>query len=377
MSNARIDFLRGVAALGVVLFHVRTDLWVGWAAFHTGSGASNGWDACLAWLGVPMSFMGAGVVLFFALSGYCIHWPQAQAAMMGNDKPDWMAFFRRRLARIYPPYLGAVLLSVVVLGLTSGVSGDDWRRSLSSGLMLQNYVPPVGQISSNPSLWSLPVEAELYLAYPLWWWLGQKFGWAWACGLALLTCLAFKLVGTAGMPWAGGCSLSYCGLWCAGAWVADLQARKQLPVWHSAHAGGLAMVVAVAVLVEVLNRHSVWSFWCWSLAAVGAVFWAADVPQTPHPRPGRLMILLAKIGTFSFSLYLIHYPLFKLAGWYWVRHYGDKPSSLLVALLAVAAVVPLAWLYYHWVERPTHRLARFWGARKLSVTASVAETVKA
>ena len=89
------------------------------------------------------------------------------------------------------------------------------------------------------------------------------------------------------------------------------------------------------------------------------------------------MILMAKVGTFSFSLYLIHYPLFKLAGWYWVRHYGDKPSSLLVALLAVAAVIPLAWLYYQWVERPTHRLARFWGARKTSVTASFAETIKA
>lgn len=216
MLNARIDFLRGVAALGVVLFHVRTDLWIGWTAVHGGQMMVSTWEKWIAWLGLPMKFMGAGVILFFALSGYCIHWPQAQAGVIGNDKPDWMAFFRRRLARIYPPYLGAVLLSVIVLGLTSGVSGDDWKRSLSSGLMLQNYVPPVGQISSNPSLWSLPVEAELYLAYPLWWWLGQKFGWARLSGLALLISLAFKVFGTAGIAWVGGCSLSYCGLWCAG-----------------------------------------------------------------------------------------------------------------------------------------------------------------
>ena len=67
-------------------------------------------------------------------------------------------------------------------------------------------------------------------------------------------------------------------------------------------------------------------------------------------------------GTVSYSLYLIHFPLFKLAGSVWFQLYGSKPESFLVPTLATVLVVPLAWVFYRLIELPSHELGRHWGA---------------
>jgi peptidoglycan/LPS O-acetylase OafA/YrhL len=67
---------------------------------------------------------------------------------------------------------------------------------------------------------------------------------------------------------------------------------------------------------------------------------------------------LAWIGTLSYLLYLVHYPLFLRAGFAWQKSVGSKPASLIVALAAVAVVIPLAWLFHRLIELPSHRLAR-------------------
>jgi peptidoglycan/LPS O-acetylase OafA/YrhL len=67
---------------------------------------------------------------------------------------------------------------------------------------------------------------------------------------------------------------------------------------------------------------------------------------------------LAWVGVLSYSLYLVHFPAFKLMGLAWQEVFGAKPGNFLVPLAATLAVIPLAWFLHRWVERPSHDLAR-------------------
>ena len=100
-----LDAIRGAAILAVFLFH--------------SLGVSFGFDK-LPWNGLfrdfanasksflllyPLTYGSAGVAIFFVVSGFCIHLSFSK----GSDK-RWASFANRRLFRIYPPYLFALLI---------------------------------------------------------------------------------------------------------------------------------------------------------------------------------------------------------------------------------------------------------------------------
>lgn len=377
MVESRVDALRGLAALGVVVYHVRIDLWVGWAAIQANPKLFSTLDVWLSWLGVPMRFMGAGVLLFFVISGYCIHGPQAKwgtwqekvAYSQWSGTPDWWRFWIRRGLRIYPPYLVALFLSGLVLAITSSMSAVAWSRFWASVPMIQNYWPPGGQIQTNPSLWSLPVEMELYLIYPLAWWLGRQIRWTWVLLIAIVVSLGGQWASLNGERWLDASFPRFWALWCAGAWVAERQWRETLPIWGRWWSLGLGGLLILAVISEYMKNLHGLSIWLWGLVGVLCLVWAAGSErQRPATIFNRCLMIVAWIGTFSFSLYLVHFPLFYLAGHIWQGYFGGKPTSILVPLAAVMLVIPLAWIVHRWIEAPSHRLARRLGR----VTSSVA-----
>jgi peptidoglycan/LPS O-acetylase OafA/YrhL len=430
--DSRLEVIRGGAALAVTLFHVRSELWVGWKAIQANPWGVFTFDAALAWVGVPMHFMGAGVLLFFVISGYCIHRPQAERqlkkAESGNrwakgggdgsmglrdcrtaedqmagkgqlkadgvelkaemempegsafecsafpvsvffNSPSWFRFFVRRFLRIAPPYWVALVLSAGVWAVIGDISAEGWQRIGSSALMVQNYWGLGGQVSTNPSLWSLPVELELYLVYPLAWWIGNRVGWTWMLLLAVAVSASAQYASLRGAGWLDGSFPKFWALWCAGAWVAEQNALDRLPQWNLGWGAALLVTAAFAVGTELVAPLQPLTPWAWGVVGLLALLWAV-APCGAGPIVSRMPTAwLAWIGRFSYSLYLIHYPLFQGAGYLWRQHFGDKPHSLLVALVAVVAVVPLAWLFHRLIELPSHRLARRWG-RERSVVRS-------
>jgi peptidoglycan/LPS O-acetylase OafA/YrhL len=96
-----IDALRGAAALAVVFFHATSQ-----ARFVGTAGTPR-------WIGVPVatviSYGYIGVYLFFVISGFCIHLRWAKAKAAGREPSiDFFAFWKRRIRRLYPPYLIAM-----------------------------------------------------------------------------------------------------------------------------------------------------------------------------------------------------------------------------------------------------------------------------
>ena len=94
----RVDQLRGIAALAVVICHSSV------SAYKTAPNLDGGpWP----WLALTLGFGYLGVPLFFVISGFCIHLPYARALASGEPAPTpaWRRFFARRFWRLYPPYL--------------------------------------------------------------------------------------------------------------------------------------------------------------------------------------------------------------------------------------------------------------------------------
>ena len=110
----RVDQLRGLAALAVVACHLSV------SAYLRAPNLDGGpWP----WLRMILGFGYLGVPLFFVISGFCIHLPYARALAGDREDaalPDWRRFFARRFWRLYPPYLGALVVAVALWWVTGG-----------------------------------------------------------------------------------------------------------------------------------------------------------------------------------------------------------------------------------------------------------------
>jgi peptidoglycan/LPS O-acetylase OafA/YrhL len=143
-----LDGLRGVAALTVVLHHVGV--------------VSAGHFA---------------VMVFFVISGYCI---TASAESFRSRGLTIAEFLRRRVRRIYPPYVVAVLFYVITRTVKAMTGGAN-ELSHSWAVWLQNFTltqwltllgHPQPWPSENPTLfvgafWSLNYEEQFYLVVAL------------------------------------------------------------------------------------------------------------------------------------------------------------------------------------------------------------------
>jgi peptidoglycan/LPS O-acetylase OafA/YrhL len=145
-----LDGLRGIAALVVVLNHV---------------GALSAEAGHLA------------VMLFFVISGYCI---SASADSCRRGGRGFGEFMSRRIRRIYPPYLFAILFFTASRVVKTALGGPnalrrpilDWVQNVTLTQWVSDLVHPVGEAVQNPKLfvaafWSLNYEEQFYLVMAL------------------------------------------------------------------------------------------------------------------------------------------------------------------------------------------------------------------
>ncbi len=221
----------------------------------------------------------------------------------------------------------------------------------------------------NPPAWTLAVEAQLYLAYPVVFRLIARFGALRALGAVLAVTMAYRVaLALTPLPTEiGGPAwelfLARWFEWVLGAVVAEWAAgRLALPRVLSSPWPG---VVALGAGVLLEWHAGYYGLYVLKEPLYGVAFalllHAALAHERPGPgsAPGRY---LAGVGVYSYSLYLLHRPIQlafeplarEVATWPAVIAQG-VPSSLLIMAATTPLVLWAARVFYRGCERPSIR----------------------
>jgi len=314
-----IDGLRAVAVLAVVAYH--------------------------AW---PRALGGGfvGVDVFFVISGFLI-----TRILLAPDF-SFASFYARRVRRIFPALL-IVLAATAAIGATF-LPPDNLRNllvhTIGGGLFVANivsyhdvgYFNGVAELKPLVHLWSLGVEEQFYLLWPVLVWLAvRKKVLAPAIAIVAVASLALFLWWSERDPRAAF-YLSPARFWelLAGAMLVRTAVPER---WRGAAAAtGLALIAASAMLLSAETELP-------GMLMLVPVVGACLVIASPGAhRAGRLLASRAAvaIGLISYPLYLWHWPLLSL-----LRNFDRAPSTAAICATVALAFV-LATLTWRTVERP-------------------------
>lgn len=343
-----LDGLRGLAALYVVLFHC-------WLYTFPGYPRSS----APRWLDGLM-FGRLAVVFFLVLSGFSL---AISPARHGWRSGGVAQFLRRRAWRILPPYWAALAMSLIISSFivpASHLGPPTGASVLVYGFVVQDvFTVP----TPNGAFWSIGVEAELYLLFPLLLLVRRRLGAALLVVCVTLPVVAYGLSSADANPVEGDNWLTphlapvfVAGMIGAGVVAASDRVRR-LP-W-----GWFAVLAAVPVAAIGLVQGSVWTvrhyFWV-DLAVAPAMTMLIAAVATG--RPLFLVRLLTtrpirSLGDFSYSLYLIHLPIVMAVIRRVAPHFvaPGLPTFWFTLALALPVSVLGAWLFARLFELPFKR----------------------
>ena len=371
-----IDALRGIAALGVVMYH---------AVMQTANAVpANIFHWPVKALQFLSSFGYIGVFLFFVISGFCIHlqWAKSKA---NDQKPtiQFGTFWRRRIRRLYPPYLIAFGLFMLMMALTTGIHITRFfTYDVVMHLLMLHNLDPYTVYSINGVFWTLAIEEQLYLAYFVLLFLRSRLGWGWTlliCAAARVAWFAFShgvwVMFGVGVP-VPEAAASHWFTWALGAIAVEAAfGLVVLPKWCRNMWLGTAAIVAASATSMILPltqkdtlphtlawmlMHPAWGFGFFVVVnrfVEAERKWAAKIAERrttfdPAKLMGRLVAGTAFVGVFSYSLYLTH-ELVIMQSWWFVS--PNLPLILNSLLIVVPATLAFAWLFYRFCEKPYMR----------------------
>jgi peptidoglycan/LPS O-acetylase OafA/YrhL len=345
-----VDVARGLAALSVTVYHHG----VGRGLAHV--------TGCPAWSWLDWPGESIAVPLFFVLSGFCIH-------LGGRTRTDLHGYASRfllqRLFRLYPAWLIAVALSAFM----RWCSGDaEPAPGLLAHLTLTNGFFADSRL--NPVLWSVSVEFMLYLLYPGWLWVRRTRGLRVAVTIpavvSVVSCLMCALVFRRptgptlwffASVWIG---------WIAGAvlaehWEQTPTARAVLG-WSLVGIAGAAAQVALARAGFYDGPAAFFGLPISIILCAWPLWWLlrTEVRFSPRywPVVGLAWRALARVGVWSYSLYLLHVPLGQARLLLDARLLAHPALRGALYLATFAGMIAAAALSYRWIEKPAWACGR-------------------
>jgi peptidoglycan/LPS O-acetylase OafA/YrhL len=326
-----------------------------------------------------------GVDLFFVLSGFLI----TGVLLDTKGEPRWWPrFIARRGLRIFPLYYGALVLLFVLLprlvewsppAYATLRANQVWYWTYTVNL-LHGFTRGQGTPLNTEHFWSLAIEEQFYLIWPLVVWRCQSRTLLRVVALATLAGFAFRLALVLYAPADAGMTYVFTpgrldGLMVgAGLAVVARSPGSLAPLapWaRRALWGGVAALAALAVLRGSFN------WWdpviaVMALPLIALVYGALLVRSLTAGPASRLSRVLSRPwlrswGKYSYCLYVIHFPLMGLLAWkfsfyeHGVEALGGSrlPAVLVFIGIATAVSYGLAWLSYHVYERPFLELKRY------------------
>ena len=337
-DDPAIEALRGCAAMLVVLTHY----------LHFLTSEPGLW-----------AFASTGVDLFFVISGFVF------APYLAGRPLQLASFFTRRLFRMYPLYLCALLVYVAL----KPAGADAWAHFPSHLVMALTLQSVAIASYYNPAFWSLPPEIEFYLLLPLLALLCRRLGLGVLVAGALATHLLLVALADPAQPGVTARAIATIhvpGLlieFLLGALAWRLAARCTSP-WSR---GGLLALAALALALALLmfglqrpgaslatGRAALWLGGNIGLAAaVGYTLLVAALAGAPLLRATRWLPLSQWAGRLSYGTYLFHN-----AAPQWLNHLSPGWSGLPALLACLALTLLVAWLAHLLIESPARGFGR-------------------
>jgi len=365
-----LDALRGVAILLVFLHHALGE------AFGINNLRWNGWIRDVQ---LPPSFLfvsplvlgSVGVALFFAISGFCIHLSWCRSGNQGLG-----GFYLRRFFRIYPPYLLALLIFSFLWPIHRLHLGDvAGMAQLLSHLFLVHNLNEETFWGINGSFWSIAVEWQLYLIYPVLVLMTRRIGWNKSLLLIAALELGCRIAVGLHDTWIPdqpvsrlltGSPFYFWFSWAAGAAVAEDYLAGRTPFLIGIPTWLFPTLIVAAYLFRTLSTL------VFPLAALaGARFIAgfcAKAPSImlPHAPVSRF---LGALGVISYSFYLLHQPMLELMERFLFETHVSallKSWPLLHFGFLLTCVVPTAlcsFLFWKMAEQPSIAFGKYFRRR--------------
>ncbi|WP_313752160.1 acyltransferase family protein [Mixta calida] len=330
-----IDYLRLIAALGVILFH------------YTFNGIDNGKITSITQIPELTQFTKfgyLGVELFFMISGYVI--------FFSAKNKSFSRFISTRALRLYPAYwAGLVITSLFIVMVGGHHMPISLKAFLANLTMLQSFV---GIYNIDGVYWTLAYELTFYFFISLCLLLGLKSRLEMAIIVWALAIIACALAGNASLPIFQG----YYSYFVAGALFAVIKET-------AGKMKGLVILLAVAMYVicclvslENAAKAEIIRSVEYPPAVINtfvSLFFLAFI-AADYSRLGKLSLPgSAFAGAITYPLYLVHAHI----GYMLIDKFASEENKIGVYALVIGFVMLLAWLIHQLVEK---RMAETWKA---------------
>lgn len=332
-----IDGLRAIAVLSVIGFHIFPSA-------------------------LPGGFI--GVDIFFVISGFLI------TRILVNDftshSSGFLAFYGRRVLRIFPALI-LVLLACLTFGWHTLLAQEykqlGWHTLAGAGffsniaLWLEaGYFDNASETKPLLHLWSLGIEEQFYIFWPLILWVSIRLRLSLVRVIAIIATLSFCLA--AFLVFSDRVQAFYSPLsraWelLAGSLLACLTSdSRRLPLLDSKYAAVSGLVL---ILLGCFFIHSEAPFPgpLATVPVIGAALLIGSTTLTPVHNRILSHPIMVGIGLISYPLYLWHWPLISFAN---ILESGQPSMPLRIGIVVMCFA--LATATYAWVERPLKKLNR-------------------
>lgn len=350
-----IDGLRAIAILAVVIFHASPSA-------------------------LPGGFV--GVDIFFVISGYLISGIIFKSIQAGDL--DFLRFYANRVRRIFPALI-LVLSACLIYGWFTLLAEEfqNLGKHVAGGAgFIENIIlfREAGYFDSSSErkplmhLWSLAIEEQFYLIYPVLLWAVWKMRFSLLAAVLAIGAVSFGInIARIEYHAVSTFFLLHSRMWelMAGGWLAYSTLQRNSPVVASYSVGsvpGQHPGVAPAMNTDRSRLDNLWSTLGLALMFSAAIFLDKD-QRFPGwwallPVIGALLIIkggagawinrrwlahpwMVFLGLISYPLYLWHWPILSF-----LRIVEGEVLSAALRAFAVALAALLAWMTFRFVEGP-------------------------
>lgn len=327
-----IDGLRALAVLAVVYFHAFPEK-------------------------LPGGFV--GVDIFFVISGFLI--TQIIHENIKSDTFSFFDFYCRRIKRIFPSLI-LVLAASFIFGWIFLIF-DEFQQlakhimsavTFTSNVTLWNesgYFDNSGETKPLLHLWSLAIEEQFYVFWPLVLWVAWriKFKLIAVAALLLMASFIFNISNIKNDEIATFYSL-LTRAWelLAGASLAIfIDSKKLVADSYAEYLGSIFGFGLIMLSMIILDKESLFPGWWALLPVLGTILVINNGTNSPVSEYILSNKVIVWLGTISYPLYLWHWPLLSFA-----RISEARIPDAHIRSKAILLAILLAWITYKVVEKP-------------------------